>query len=140
MEYIATRQDNELYHYGVKGMKWGVRRARNDQHDEMRESKKAHDSLKKEYKKHKKLVRKYVEIGGNPINNKYRKQLTKSDEALVSKTEKYLNTLSDYTVNDLLRKDKEHGKYYVNAQLANPRINYDDFLYVSDSFAKKHKF
>lgn len=23
--------DNELYHYGVKGMRWGVRRYRNDE-------------------------------------------------------------------------------------------------------------
>lgn len=26
MEYVAKRQDYELMHYGVKGMKWGVRR------------------------------------------------------------------------------------------------------------------
>lgn len=37
---MVTRQDNELYHYGVKGMKWGVRR-RSDQPTFRQYSKKA---------------------------------------------------------------------------------------------------
>lgn len=51
--------NNELYHYGVKGMKWGVRRAR------YKAAKKEYKAAKKEYESAKKSepIRKTIKRG-----------------------------------------------------------------------------
>ena len=126
--------ENELKHYGVKGMKWGVRRSRSQS--------KTYNEAKKEYDRNKDLVRNYTKESKrvkSPSRNKYYKSLVESNSALTKKTEDYLKSLDKTKTKSLIKRDEEHGRHYVDAQIFDPGIKYDSFVYVSDEFARRYK-
>lgn len=61
MEYVITRNNNELYHWGKKGQKWGVRRYQNKDGSLTDAGKKryARDAREKEFSKYDDAVGKY---------------------------------------------------------------------------------
>ena len=64
---MSYYRNNELYHFGVKGMKWGVRRYQNKDGSLTAAGKKRQAKL--ERKEHKKLVKKSAEWDRNVRNN-----------------------------------------------------------------------
>lgn len=72
--------DNELYHYGVPGMKWGVRRAQKQLakltgRDSSKVSEKEAESFRKDVKTFKKMNKtERTEIGNATLKNKYGKK------------------------------------------------------------------
>ena len=115
--------NTELYHYGVRGMKWGVRKERNLQ------------KATNEYRKNKKLVRQYSKVSkpgtwDNPQAVKLRRRVIESDERLKRHVRNYLATVNKEKLSELVEYDSEHGRHFVNARLLDPRIGYEAGIYL----------
>lgn len=142
--------ENELYHYGVKGMKWGVRRARAK---EARSYQKQLNTLDKQSTKHvgnymkadvasdriKAKGRKYMDKHDNPspkniekmqklttklqATNTKRDNAKKAQEAIDSKTWKVMAEAASkgYSINSKqVNRDAERGRTTVQVMLAGP--------------------
>lgn len=112
------------------------------QSDAQRIQAEAHKSVSQELKRNDDLMKKYVnssKIVDNPAKNPYYKSLYKSNEKLTKKTEEYLNTLEPSITKSLIERDNEHGNYYVNRKVFDPSITYEDYVSITDDFAKRYK-
>lgn len=100
------RCDSELYHYGVKGMKWGVRRAK-------RQLEKTRSKLNKYYDK--------ARNGDNSkrLRNKINKAVGKSNKL-------YLKSLTKEDKDKMIREAEEHNKLVKEAESSRKRSKYWD--------------
>lgn len=132
MNYIITRtnQLNELYHHGVKGMKWGHRKQ--DYKAEKQTSKKQLTRSDKQYAKE---LKKYQKAKGYQATSKYLsetynrpsvKASTRANKSAIAakykrKSDKILSSLSEETMTRIKseeRKKLDQAKRYVEQREA----------------------
>lgn len=115
--------NNELYHYGVPGMKWGVRKSRQNNKSVSRKSKKSEDYLRSKQLKKKKLSEmSNAEL--KELNN--RMQLESQYKNLkrqnISTGQKFIKDVSyevaKNTVSEYARKYAKEGINYVSSNMS----------------------
>lgn len=98
-------QNNELYHYGIKGMKWGVRRRK---------------MFSRKYAKTERKLREQLEDSGRKHTTYSREKAVKEKRSLLNKED-----WREYSRN-LYERDAQYKSLY--DQFSNDRRLYDEFL------------
>lgn len=118
--YNQTVSSEELYHYGIKGMKWGVRRARN-----------RYEEAATAAKNVKRLSDKYV----SSISKRASKKPNKSRESDVQNAKKIAKKINDSQTKRVEKRKKDYelkkSKYEEADKKKNPA------KYMSDSELRK---
>lgn len=117
---MSFDQDNYLIHYGVKGMKWGVRRdIKKRSRTAARLEVLSNKNKKKINKAEKSIAKKKsdIETYKNFDTEKVKRQISKkqSDLKTLRKVGKLFDSYRDSLVKDLPEKDINQGRRYVKA-------------------------
>lgn len=141
-------KDGELYHYGVKGQKWGVRRYQKTNGTLTAAGKKrreAYSAAKDAYHENDKISRAYFSYindkrfkrmsgrkqGMDPTYQKLKELIRESDVKLENATRKYLSTLSEKERKSIIKFDDEHQRRYVDPKIFDKNSNWDQ-IYIDD--------
>ena len=119
---VKVKMDNELYHYGVLGMKWGIRRSKPSYSNQGRRSKKNKLVIDPSYKKaHSKKKAKYMSDNElREINNRLNaerqyKDLTRTKSKGKAAVDAFANTAKTVaTVATAYKIYKKYGSEILN--------------------------
>lgn len=109
----------ELYHYGVIGMKWGVHRARSKSNRRDRLLKKA----AKYDMKSAKAMRKSDKIHSDDVGNRSRKVMLKADKFKKKSAKLMKKSVSELNDIKKLSMERKSAKYQLKAQKKNREAN-----------------
>lgn len=136
----------ELYHHGVQGQKWGIRRTdaqlgyrvgenkkQSDTNRYFDETKKAYKEMQDVVTKHRKAkeASKSLREKSELISKQYSEYKAVSDKAS-NAAKKYIDSLPKDKAKKILIFDGEHGNYGVDAKIFNPNIHYDDMINITE--------
>ena len=110
MIHRSNGHSNELYHFGVKGMKWGVRRYQNEDGTLTKAGSEryARDARERDYNEYDPTSSSYYKTGGLKVNaDRYVKEDMQRTKNLVDSTKKMNDTIKIANQNSLNRAAKK---------------------------------